>query len=165
LRLPRIRSLAQNAARGFASGEARPAARAAEENGAFPEALLRRAWDLGLSQAAASGEPIEQPTVLNALVLEEIAYGDAALAVALGGALGFVRAIAEQGTGGQRERHFPAFQSEKPAFAAVATVEVSRHRTDDAGGESGKGLADRGREGARSARRTLRSVPGHRGDA
>src|SRR5271166_1433415 len=113
-------TLAQAAARGFASGEARPAARAAEENGAFPEALLRRAWDLGLSQAAASGEPIEQPSVLNALVLEEIAYGDAALAVALAGALGFVRAIAQQGTEGQRGRHLPAFQSDTPAFAAIA---------------------------------------------
>ncbi len=119
-------TLAQAAARGFASGEARPAARAAEENGAFPEALLRRAWDLGLSQAAASGEPIEQPSVLNALVLEEIAYGDAALAVALAGALGFVRAIAQ--TEGQRGRHLPAFQSDTPAFAAIATVDAGWFR-------------------------------------
>ena len=121
-------TLAQAAARQFACREARPAARAAEESGAFPEALLHRAWELGLAQTAASGEPIEQPAVLNALALEEIAYGDAALAIALAGALGFVRAIATQGTEGQRERHLPAFQSDAPAFAAVATIDAGWFR-------------------------------------
>ncbi len=136
--------LAQASARGFASGEARPAARAAEEKGAFPEALLRGAWDLGLSQAAASGELIEQPAVLNALVLEEIGCGDAALAVALAGALGFVRAIVEQGTKGQRERHLPPFQSDTPTFAAVATV--------DAGWFRGAGRATRAARAGKSWR-------------
>ncbi len=121
-------SLAQAAARRFASDEVRRAARAAEEGGAFLEALLQRAWELGLAQTAASGEPIEQPAVLNALALEEIAYGDAALAIALAGALGFVRAIAAQGTETQRERHLPAFQSDTPAFAAVATIDAGWFR-------------------------------------
>ena len=80
--------------------------------------------------------------MLNALALEEIAYGDAALAVAVAGALGFVRAIATQGTDAQREQYLPAFRSETPAFAAVAAL--------DAGWFRGAGHATRAeREGNR----------------
>lgn len=75
--------LAGAAAARFAVEEARPAARAAEEAGEFPEMLVRRAWDLGLAQTAAAAASIDQPTVLNALILEEIAYGDAATAARL----------------------------------------------------------------------------------
>jgi alkylation response protein AidB-like acyl-CoA dehydrogenase len=120
--------LARAASAQFAAGEARPAARPAEENGAFPDELLRRAWGLGLTQAAASAEIMEQPTVLNALALEEIAYGDAALAVAVAATLGFVRAVAGQGTEAQRARHLPAFLSETPAFAAIATLDAGWFR-------------------------------------
>jgi alkylation response protein AidB-like acyl-CoA dehydrogenase len=121
-------TLARAATAQFAAEEARPAARAAEEAGSFPEPLLRRAWDLGLTQTAAAAEPVEQATVLNALVLEEIAYGDAALAVAMAGALGFARALATQGTDNQRERHLCPFQSETPAFAAIAAVDAGWFR-------------------------------------
>ena len=130
-------TFARAAAAKFAAAEARPAARAAEENAEFPESLLRSAWALGLAQAAAGGEAVDQPTVLNALALEEIAYGDAALAVAIAGALGFARAVATQGTLAQRERHLPAFQSDTPAFAAVAAL--------DAGWFRGEGRATRAR--------------------
>jgi acyl-CoA dehydrogenase len=121
-------TLAQAAAAQFAADEARPAARAAEEKQDFPEMLLRRAWELGLAQTAASGEPMDQPTVLNALALEEVGYGDAAVAMALAGALGFVRAVAGQGTSTQRERHLPPFQSNTPAFAAVAVLDAGWFR-------------------------------------
>ena len=121
-------TLLRNASAQFAADEARPAARPAEESGAFPETLLRRAWELGLTQTAASAEPVEQPTVLNALALEEIAYGDAALAVAVAGALGFVRAVADQGTEAQRARHLPPFLSNAPAFAAVASLDAGWFR-------------------------------------
>ena len=135
-------TLARTAAAQFAADEVRPAAREAEERGAFAEPLLRRAWDLGLTQTAAAVDAVEQPTVLNALALEEIAYGDAALAVAVAGALGFVRAIATQGTDAQREKYLPAFRSETPAFAAVAAL--------DAGWFRGAGHATRAeREGNR----------------
>ena len=49
-------TLARAAAAQFAADEVRPAAREAEENGAFAEPLLRRAWDLGLAQTAAAVE-------------------------------------------------------------------------------------------------------------
>ena len=120
--------LAQTAAAQFAANEARPAARAAEEVGEFPETLLRRAWELGLAQTAAAGEPMDQPTVLNALALQEIAYGDAALALALAGALGFARAVATRGTEAQRKLHLRAFLSDAPVFAAVAACDAGWFR-------------------------------------
>ena len=130
-------TLVQAAARQFAADEARPAARAADEAGEFPETLLRRAWELGLAKSAAAAEPMDQPAVLNAVALDEIAHGDAALAVALAGALGFARAVATQGTEAQRERHLAAFQSDTPVFAAVVTR--------DAGWFCGQGRATRAR--------------------
>lgn len=117
-------SIAQSAAAQFAVEESRPAARAAEEDAEFASPLLHRAWRLGLVQAAASGEMSEQPTVLNALVLEEIAYGDAALAVALAGPLGFAKALVENGTPEQCEEHLSIFREDAPRFAAIAHVEA-----------------------------------------
>jgi alkylation response protein AidB-like acyl-CoA dehydrogenase len=137
-------ALVQAAARQFAADEARPAARASDEAGEFPETLLRRAWELGLAKSAAAAEPMDQPAVLNTLALDEIAHGDAALAVALAGALGFARAVATQGTQAQRERHLAAFQSDTPVFAAVVTR--------DAGWFCGRGRpthAERGGNGWR----------------
>ena len=57
-------------------------------------------WELGLVQAAADCEAgaSGQPTVQNALLLEELARGDAAVALAIAAPLGFVKAIAEQGS-------------------------------------------------------------------
>jgi alkylation response protein AidB-like acyl-CoA dehydrogenase len=46
----------------------------------------------------------------------------------LGGALGFVRAIAEQGAKAQRERHLSAFQSDIPTFAAIAALDAGWFR-------------------------------------
>jgi alkylation response protein AidB-like acyl-CoA dehydrogenase len=121
-------SLAQAAAAQFAAAVARPASRAAEERGAFAEDTLDQAWRLGLTQTAASDETADQPAVLNALALEEIAHGDAALAVALAGTLGFVRAIATQGTQAQRERRLPGFCGDKAVFAAVAALDAGWFR-------------------------------------
>ena len=120
--------IAQRAAADFAQREARPAARPADEAAAFPASLLARAWALGLVQTAANPEATEQPSVLNALVIEEVAYGDAALAAALAAPLGFVRAIAQAGSPAQQRRHLPAFAGDAPRFAAVAHVDAGwRH--------------------------------------
>lgn len=136
--------LAQAAAAQFARDVARPAARAAEEAAAFPESVLAAGWALGLAQAVASGEALDQPTVVNALALDEIAYGDAALAVALAAPLGFVRAVASQGTEDQRKRHLPPFASDTPAFGAVAATDAGWF-----GGVGRKTRADRARNGWR----------------
>lgn len=125
--------IARAAAASFARDAARPAARAADETGAFPEALLERAWSLGLVQSAAGGDAMEQPSVLNALVIEEIAHGDAALAMSLAAPLGFVKAIAENGSPAQKRACLPAFAEDAPRFAAIASLDEGWFRGEGRG--------------------------------
>jgi alkylation response protein AidB-like acyl-CoA dehydrogenase len=117
-------SIARLAAAGFAETHATPAARQADEASAFPADLVERAWALGLVQAAAGEEAAEQPSVTNAIVIEEIAHGDVTLAAALAAPLGFVRAIAGGGSPAQKRRHLPAFAGDAPRFAAIAHVDA-----------------------------------------
>ena len=70
--------------------------------------------------AEAGAAPLEQPTVMNALLLEELAYGDSAVALALAGPLGFAKAIAEQGSETQKREWLPFFARDQPRFAAIA---------------------------------------------
>jgi alkylation response protein AidB-like acyl-CoA dehydrogenase len=116
--------IAQTVAADFARDVARPAARAADESGAFYEDVLGRLWGLGLVQAAASGDQSEQPGVLNALALEEIAYGDAALAAALAAPLGFARALTEHGSAAQKRMKLSACAQDDPRFAVFAHVDA-----------------------------------------
>jgi alkylation response protein AidB-like acyl-CoA dehydrogenase len=120
--------IARSTAQGFARDQARSQARAADETGGFRETVLEAAWKLGLVQAAAGEETLPQPTVLNALVLEEIAYGDAALAAAIAAPLGFVTAIAGSGSEAQKRARLPAFADGPPRFAAVAHTDAGWFR-------------------------------------
>jgi len=119
----------------FARQAAAPGARQADEAGEFPSGALEAVWKLGLVQTVASGDLPEQPTVLNALVLEELGHGDAALAMALAASLGFVKAIAENGSRAQKRAHLPAFAADEPRWAAIAHT--------DAGWLRGAGKATR----------------------
>jgi alkylation response protein AidB-like acyl-CoA dehydrogenase len=119
-------NIARAAAADFAATIVRPAARGADESAGFSNALLERCWALGLVQTAAGDEAPEQPSVLNALVLDEIAHGDAALALAVAAPLGFAKAIAECGSPAQKQAYLPRFAGEAPCFAALAHTERSR---------------------------------------
>jgi alkylation response protein AidB-like acyl-CoA dehydrogenase len=129
--------IARAAVAEFARAELAPAARGADEVGAFPASVLTSAWGLGLVQTAAEAgaAPLEQPTVMNALLLEELAYGDSSVAVALAGPLGFAKAIAEQGSDAQQRAWLPFYARDEPRFAAIA------HR--DAGWFQGAGKSTR----------------------
>jgi alkylation response protein AidB-like acyl-CoA dehydrogenase len=118
--------IARAAAADFARSVLAPAARAGDEAAALPEPLLAAAWSLGIVQAIPAAEPglLEQPTVLNALLLEELARGDAAVAVAIAAPLGFVKAVAEQGSERQRRELLPFFASDAPQLAAVAYIDA-----------------------------------------
>jgi alkylation response protein AidB-like acyl-CoA dehydrogenase len=128
--------IARAAVAEFARAELTPAARGADEAAAFSESLTA-AWGLGLVRtvAEAGAAPLEQPTVMNALLLEELAYGDSSVAVALAGALGFAKAIAEQGSDAQQREWLPFYARDEPCFAAIA------HR--DAGWFQGAGTSTR----------------------
>jgi alkylation response protein AidB-like acyl-CoA dehydrogenase len=125
--------IARAAVAEFARVELTPAARGADEAAAFSESLIAT-WGLGLVRtvAEARAAPVEQPTVMNALLLEEVAYGDSSVAV---GPLGFAKAIAEQGSDAQQREWLPFHARDEPRFAAIA------HR--DAGWFQGAGKSTR----------------------
>src|SRR5271155_1765493 len=71
----------------FAADEIRPAARAADESGVIPPALIAKTWDLGLVRGAIpeqfGGYGDARSAVTGAIAVEELAYGDLAIAMHL----------------------------------------------------------------------------------
>lgn len=120
--------IARAAAASLARSTLGPAARAADEAARIQPAVLDTIWALGIVQTAAD-LAVEQPTVLNVLVLEEFAAGDATLAAAIAAAIGFVKAVAEQGSDRQRHKVLPSFLTDVPQFAPI--VELAAVRTSD----------------------------------
>ena len=118
--------IARSMALDFAQSVLKPAARRAEESSEIGREVLQGAWALGLVQAIADSEAglPEQATVLNTLLLEELARGDAAVAMAIAAPLGFVKAIAEQGSERQKRELLPHYATDVPRMAAVAMVDA-----------------------------------------
>ena len=118
---------ARAAMRDFAEQAMRPAAREIDEAAAIPEPLLAQAWELGLTATqipeAYGGYGAPRSPVTNAIVLEELAYGDAALALAAAAPSSFAYAILDQGTDEQRARYLPAFGGERYTAASLAVAE------------------------------------------
>jgi len=112
--------------RGFARNEVRAAARECDETAKLPDALLAAAHELGLVANAlpeAHGGGGARSAVTGALVAEELAWGDLALAVAILSPSLLALPVAEFGTDEQRSRLLPRFSG--PAFApgSLAVVE------------------------------------------
>ncbi len=111
----------------FAEQVLRPAARPADEASKLPEELLAQTWELGLvgtqlpESAGGGGE--ERSPLTNAIVLEELAWGDAALAIAALAPAAFAFAVADQGSEAQRREYLPLFGGESFHAAALALVE------------------------------------------
>ncbi len=116
--------IASATAADFARSVLALAARAADEAAELPGALIAAAWSLGLVQSVAELSSNEQPTVLNALVLEQLARGDAAAALAVAAPLGFAKAVAEQGSERQRSELLPLYVGDTPRLAAIAHVDA-----------------------------------------
>jgi alkylation response protein AidB-like acyl-CoA dehydrogenase len=118
--------IARSMALNFAQSVLLPAARRADESSEHGSEVLQGAWALGLVQAIADSEQglPEQATVLNTLLLEELARGDAAVAMAIAAPLGFVKAIAEQGSERQKRELLPHYATDVPRMAAVAMVDA-----------------------------------------
>ena len=112
---------------GFAREVLRPAAREADEKAAVPEAVVERGWELGLVQTtipeACGGYGDARSAVTGALLLEELAYGDLALALHLLTPRLFTIPIVVAGTQAQRERWLPRFVGERFVAATAACVE------------------------------------------
>ena len=79
--------LIRETVREFATGELRDIERAADEAEEVPSDALDKRWELGLVNASIpegmGGGGFERSPITTALVLEELAYGSASLAVAI----------------------------------------------------------------------------------
>lgn len=119
--------VAREAMREFAASAIRPLARPADESGAVPDAFLEEAWQLGLtstqiSEAFGGGGEARSP-ITNALVLEELAFGDAGLALAALAPSLFAMPVVEFGTDAQKREWLPAFCGERYHAGSLALVE------------------------------------------
>jgi alkylation response protein AidB-like acyl-CoA dehydrogenase len=118
---------AREAMRAFAADVMRPYARAYDEASAIPDHFLSQAWGLGLTATQLSeaygGYGAVRSPVTNAVVLEELAYGDAALALAAVAPSLFAYAVADQGSDAQRAAYLPALCGARYQAASLAVAE------------------------------------------
>ncbi|HWJ39802.1 MAG TPA: acyl-CoA dehydrogenase [Candidatus Limnocylindrales bacterium] len=113
--------LAQSMVQHLASSQLRPAARAADDREAIPSSILDEIWATGIVQSQADADGYS-PT-LNALLLEELAVADASFAIAAAAPIGFLGAIAAQGSPAQKKNLLPLFAGDKYRCAGVAVIE------------------------------------------
>ncbi|MDH3210887.1 MAG: acyl-CoA dehydrogenase family protein [Myxococcales bacterium] len=117
----------REAMRTFAGEVLRPLAHECDEASKLSEEALGQCWELGLVSTqipeafGGGGEP--RSPITNVLVLEELAWGDAALAVAALAPAGFAFAVADQGTEDQKRRYLPLFGGDHYHAASLAVSE------------------------------------------
>jgi alkylation response protein AidB-like acyl-CoA dehydrogenase len=119
--------LVREAMREFASEAMRPLARECDEGESVPEDFLASAWELGLTSTqipeSYGGGGEERSPVTNALLLEELAYGDAALALAAVAPSLFANAVLDCGSEEQKQALLPAFCGERYHAGSLALIE------------------------------------------
>jgi alkylation response protein AidB-like acyl-CoA dehydrogenase len=119
--------MVREAMRGFADEVLRPVARDCDEESKLSEEALSQCWELSLvsTQLPAKFGGGDEPhsAVTNALVLEELAWGDAAQAVAVFAPAGFAFAVLDQGTEDQKARYLPLFCNDAYHAASLAVCE------------------------------------------
>jgi alkylation response protein AidB-like acyl-CoA dehydrogenase len=112
---------------GFAREVLRPAAREADEKGDVPENVVQRGWELGLVQSAIpeklGGYGDARSAVTGALLLEELAYGDLALALHLLTPRLVTIPLLVAGTEEQQKKWLPRFAGDQFAVGSAAFVE------------------------------------------
>ncbi len=125
-KLTEEQEVVREAMREFAQNAIQPIGRDCDEASSIPDDYLQSAWELGLAFTQIPeeyGGGGERSPITAALVLEELAAGDAALAIAAMAPSAFVNAIVDQGTDAQKAQYLPAFCEEQFHTAALAAVE------------------------------------------
>lgn len=116
-----------DAVRAFAAEFLRPAAAQADRERHVPTEIRSAAGELGLHLIGIpeelGGLATERSAVTAALVLEQLAYADLSLAVALLAPAAVANGIAAYGTADQQATYLPELVSESPAPAALAMSE------------------------------------------
>lgn len=106
----------------FALQELFPQTRRLDDGGIIDAELLTKLWSTGIVQAQVDEE--DRSPVTNAIVLEELGAADATLAIAIASVLGFVGAIADQGSAAQKAL-LEEFANDDFRAAAIALMEPS----------------------------------------
>ena len=118
---------AREAMRDFAAQAMRGVAREYDEASAVSESFLDQAWELGLTATQIAetygGYGAERSAVTNAMILEELAFGDATLAAAAVAPSLFAYAVLDHGTDEQRKAFLPGFTGDRYRTASVAIAE------------------------------------------
>ncbi len=121
--------LARDALHDFSESVLRAAARECDEAQDVPQEILDQTWELGLVSTqlpeAYGGAGEERSQLTNAIVLEELAWGDATLAVAATAPAAFAFALADQGTEEQKREYLPLFCGPRYHAASLAWIEPS----------------------------------------
>lgn len=108
----------------FAAAEIRALAKAVDEGSSPARDFFPVTADLGLTllpiPEALGGAGVERSPTSNALIFEDLAHGDMALALGAISPLAFVNTLLDQGSDAQREKYLPQFCS--GAFKAATTA-------------------------------------------
>src|SRR5262245_29231712 len=111
----------------FAEEAMRPIARECDEASAIPGDFLASVHSLGLVSTAIpeayGGAGEARSPITNALVAEELAWGDATLTTAALAPAAFANAIVDQGTDAQKKALLPLFCGDRFHSAALAWIE------------------------------------------
>lgn len=112
---------------GFADEVIRPAAADADEKAELPESVRTHAVELGLTLYAVptefGGVAETRSPVTSALIAEELARGDLAIAAALLAPFSVAQAITRWGSAEQQSTYLPAFCEDEPPMATIALDE------------------------------------------
>lgn len=121
--------LVRETVREFATAELREIARECDESAQVPQEILDKTWELGLVNGAIpeeyGGGGLDRSPVTNVLVLEELAFGDAALAVSAMAPALFISPLVDMGTAEQKQEYLPLFTTASYHVATLALVEPS----------------------------------------
>ncbi|MGQ4808709.1 Acryloyl-CoA reductase (NADH) [Candidatus Entotheonellaceae bacterium PAL068K] len=113
----------QQVMRQFAADVLRPQGRPCDEGGTIPASLLHDAWELGIVRYAIptryGGDDLGRTPVTNALIAEELAYGDLVLALAILAPALVVYPLLDYGTAEQHHTYLPRF-CQSAYYAATA---------------------------------------------
>ncbi|MCR9106748.1 MAG: acyl-CoA dehydrogenase family protein [Gammaproteobacteria bacterium] len=111
----------------FAAQEMRDIAQAVDSGDSPAAEFFPKTAELGLSllpiPEALGGAGMERSPVSNALIMEDLANGDMAMALGAIAPLGFVNTLLDQGSNAQRERYLPRFCAGDFVAATTALVE------------------------------------------
>jgi alkylation response protein AidB-like acyl-CoA dehydrogenase len=121
--------LVRDTVREFATSEMREIARDCDESGQTSDDFLEKIWELGLVNGSIpeeyGGGGLDRSPVTNVLVLEELAYGDASLAVAAVAPALFISPVLDMGTEEQKKELLPLFTTSSYHVASLALVDSS----------------------------------------